>query len=174
MIDYSGDPLYYTDPNGKQRKAEIFVGVMPYSNFIFCTATSDQTRQSWLLGCKAMLEYFGAVPEYIFLDNSTSLVTRADLYEPQYCAEFKGFAGYYGFSPPAVRPGKPRDKAAVEDVASVELLEPSCLLCLFLRHVDVSLHRRSTEVHCSRNVIDGFVSVSPIEDFADLIFADHG
>ena len=114
MIDYSGDPLYYTDPNGKQRKAEIFVGVMPFSNFIFCTATSDQTRQSWLLGCKAMLEYFGAVPEYIFLDNSTSLVTRADLYEPQYCVEFKGFAGYYGFSPLAVRPGKPRDKAAVE------------------------------------------------------------
>lgn len=61
-----------------------------------------------------MLEYFGAVPEYIFLDNSTSLVTRADLYEPQYCAEFKGFADYYGFSPLAVRPVKPRDKAAVE------------------------------------------------------------
>lgn len=40
--------------------------------------------------------------------------------------------------------------------------------------VDVSPHRRSTEVHCSRNVTDGFVSVSPTEDFADLIFADHG
>ena len=37
MIDYSGDPLYYTDPNGKQRKAEIFVGVMPFSNFCWVT-----------------------------------------------------------------------------------------------------------------------------------------
>ena len=44
----------------------------------------------------------------------------------------------------------------------------------FLKHVDVSPHRRSTEVQCSRNVTDGFVSVSLTEDFADLIFADHG
>ena len=71
MIDYSGDPLHYMS-DGKIRKAEIFVAVMPYSNYIFCLATPDQKRQSWLMACKAMLEYFGAVPEYVFLDNSTS------------------------------------------------------------------------------------------------------
>lgn len=54
MIDYSGDPLFFTDSDGKRRKAEIFVGVMPYSNCIFCTATPDQTRNSWLAACKAM------------------------------------------------------------------------------------------------------------------------
>ena len=114
MIDYSGDPLYYTDSDGKRQRAEIFVGVMPYSNLTYCLATQDQTRQSWLLACKGMLEYFGAVPEYVLLDNSTSLVTKADPYAPQYCADFKGMASYYGFTPMAVRPGKPRDKAAVE------------------------------------------------------------
>lgn len=82
MIDYSGDPLHYMS-DGKIRKAEIFVAVMPYSNYIFCLATPDQKRQSWLMACKAMLEYFGAVPEYVFLDNSTSLVTKADLFAPQ-------------------------------------------------------------------------------------------
>ena len=114
MIDYSGDPLYFVEPSGKRHKAEIFVGVMPYSNYIFCVATLDQTRRSWLAGCKRMLEFFGGVPQYVFLDNSTSLVTKADLYEPEYCADFKGLAAYYGFSPMAVRPGKLRDKAAVE------------------------------------------------------------
>ena len=114
MIDYSGDRLYFTEPNGKRHHAEIFVGVMPYSNYIFCIATPDQTRQSWLGACKAMLEFFGGVPDEILLDNSTSLVTKADRYVPQYCADFKGFAAYYGFEPVAVRPGKPRDKAAVE------------------------------------------------------------
>lgn len=119
MIDYSGDPLYYTSNDGKRHKAEIFVAVMPYSNFTFCLATPDQTRQSWLKACKEMLEFFGAVPEYVFLDNSTSLVTKADLFEPQYCADFKGLAAYYDFTPMATRPGKPRDKAAVEGAVGI-------------------------------------------------------
>lgn len=119
MIDYSGDPLYYVARDGKRHKAEIFVGVMAYSNMIYCVATPDQSRQSWLMACKAMLEYFGAVPEYIFLDNSTSLVIKADLYVPKYCADFIGFAGYYGFTPMATRPGKPRDKAAVEGAVGI-------------------------------------------------------
>lgn len=119
MIDYSGDPLHYTDSDGKRHRAEIFVGVMPYSNLTYCLATPDQTRQSWLMATKAMLEYFGAIPEYILLDNSTSLVTKADRYAPQYCADFKGMANYYGFTPMAVRPGKPRDKAAVEGAVGI-------------------------------------------------------
>ena len=118
MIDYSGDPLHYMS-DGKIRKAEIFVAVMPYSNYIFCLATPDQKRQSWPMACKAMLEYFGAVPEYVFLDNSTSLVTKADLFAPQYCADFKGLASYYDFAPMATRPGKPRDKAAVEGAVGI-------------------------------------------------------
>ena len=118
MIDYSGDPLHYLS-EGKICKAEIFVAVMPYSNYIFCYATPDQKRQSWLMACKAMLEFFGAVPEYDFLDNSTSLVTKADLFVPQYCADFKGFASYYDFTPMATRPGKPRDKAAVEGAVGI-------------------------------------------------------
>lgn len=119
MIDYSGDPLHYITRDGKRHKAEIFVGVMAYSHLIFCMATEDQTRQSWLLGIKSMLEYFGAVPQYVFLDNSTTLVTHTDNYDPQYCAEFKGFAGYYGFTPMAVRPEKPRDKGSVEAAVGI-------------------------------------------------------
>ena len=118
MIAYSRDPLHYMS-DGKIRKAEIFVAVMPYSYFIFCLAKPDQKRQSWLIACKAMLEYFSAVPEYVFLDNSTSLVTKADLFAPQYCADFKGLASYYDFAPMATRPGKPRDKAAVEGAVGI-------------------------------------------------------
>lgn len=61
----------------------------------------------------------------------------------------------------------------VQNAASVELLVRSCLLDLFLRHVCVSPHRWSTEVHCSRNLTDGFVSLSSTENFTDLIFVDH-
>ena len=57
-----------------------------------------------------MLEFFGAVPEYVLLDNSTSLVTKADLFEPQFCADFKGMAAYYDFAPMAARPGRRRSR----------------------------------------------------------------
>ena len=119
MMDYSGDRLYYVDSNGKKCKAEIFVGVLAHSGLIFCMATPDQTRLSWLSGCQKMLEYFGAVPQYIFFDNSTSLVVKADKYEPKYCDDLLGFAEYYGFVPYACRPGAPRDKAMVENAVGI-------------------------------------------------------
>lgn len=119
MIDYSGDPLYYTGRDGVKHKADIFVGVLPFSNYIFCLATKDQTRQSWLLACRLMLEYFGGVPRYIYLDNSTGLVIKADRYNPKICNEFKAFSAYYGFCPYPVRPGHPRDKGAVEGVVGI-------------------------------------------------------
>lgn len=119
MIDYSGNPLHYMTSDGRLCRAEIFVGVLAYSNLIFCTATADQTRNSWIAACIKMLEYFEAVPNYIFLDNSTSLVLKADIYEPKVCDEFRALAAYYGFTPFPVRPGKPKDKAMVEGAVRI-------------------------------------------------------
>lgn len=119
MIDYSGDPLYYTTRDGAKHRAEIFVGVLPFSNYIFCLATKDQTRLSWLQGCRLMFEYFGAVPRYVYLDNSTSLVIKADRYTPQICNELKAFSAYYGFCPYPVRPAESRDKGAVEGAVKI-------------------------------------------------------
>ena len=115
MIDYSGDGLYYQTPAGKQVKVEIFVGVLASSGYVFCTATPDQKRESWLDSIANMLKFFGGVPECILLDNSTSLVKRADWVEPQFCDEFKSQARFFGFYPDATRPGKPRDKGLVEN-----------------------------------------------------------
>ena len=55
----------------------------------------------------------------LFRERCTSLVTKADLFEPQFCADFKGMAAYYDFAPMAARPGKPRDKAAVEGAVGI-------------------------------------------------------
>ena len=62
-----------------------------------------------------MLDFFGGVPKHIYLDNSTSLVLKADKYNPKICNEYREFCDYYGTIPVAVRPGKPKDKAAVEN-----------------------------------------------------------
>ena len=114
MIDYSGDGLCITKEQNSV-KAQIFVGVLPASGYIFCYATARQTRDDWLDAQIKMLEYFDGVPREIYLDNSTSLVTKADKYQPQVCSQYKAFCDYYGTQPVPVRPGAPRDKAAVEN-----------------------------------------------------------
>ena len=116
MIDYSGDTLPWT-PNGlgKVAAAQIFVGVLPASGYIFCCATERQTRDDWLDAQTKMLTFFGGVPKHIYLDNSTSLVTKPDKYCPRIRRQYREFCDYYGTIPVAVRPGKPRDKAMVEN-----------------------------------------------------------
>ena len=116
MIDYSGDGLTYR-PEGETKvaNAQIFVGVLAASGYIFCCATPRQTRDDWLDAQVKMLDFFGGVPRQIYLDNSTSLVVKANKYDPTISLRYREFCDYYGTIPVAVRPGKPRDKALVEN-----------------------------------------------------------
>lgn len=124
MIDYSGDPLHLQQEDGKRISVQVFVAVMPYSNYTFAFATPKQTRNDWLDALIELMAFLGGVPEYIYLDNSTSLVTKADAHNPQVCKEFQSFCDYYGTTPYPVSPGKPRHKAAVE--GAVRLVQERC------------------------------------------------
>ena len=122
MIDYSGDGLAVTEGD-KNIKAQIFVGVLAASGYIFCYATAHQTRDDWLDAQIKMFEFFGGVPREIYLDNSTSLVSKPDKYQPKVCAQYQEFCNYYGTRPVPVRPGQPKDKAAVENTVKLVQLK---------------------------------------------------
>lgn len=124
MIDYSGDPLYLQQEDVHRIAVQVFVSVMPYSNYTFAFATPKQTRNDWLDALIELMSFLDGVPEYIYLDNSTSLVTRADAHNPQVCKEFQSFCDYYGITPYPVSPGKPRHKGAVE--GAVRLVQERC------------------------------------------------
>ena len=111
MIDYSGDGLPITTETGKVSKAQIFVGVLGCSGLIYCQATPGQTREDWLTATAAMFHYFGGLTEELWLDNSTSLVKKADAYSPVLSEEFKAFCLRYGIVGYPVAPSKPRHKA---------------------------------------------------------------
>lgn len=126
MIDYSGDTVTLKKTGAKQNTtAQIFVGVLPASGYIFCFATPRQTRDDWLDAQVKMLEYFDGVPKHIYLDNTKALVIKADKYAPKICEEYLGFCDYYGTIAVAVRPGKPRDKAMAEN--AVRLVQTKIL-----------------------------------------------
>ena len=128
MIDYAGTKMFVIDPNTGERKAvNIFVGILAYSNFTFCMATPRQTRDDWIDAIVEMLNYFGGVPRYIYLDNSTSLVTKASKFNPTISNEMKSLCEYYGCEAFAVSPGEPTHKALVEGAVKLvgkRILEP--------------------------------------------------
>ena len=119
MIDYSGDGITVSPPEGKKSTAQIFVGVLGCSGYIFCCATPDQTKSSWLHAIKRMLTFFGGVPECILLDNSTSLVRRADNFHPLMNDDFQALCDFYQTSSHACRPAHPRDKGLVENAVGL-------------------------------------------------------
>lgn len=115
MIDYSGDGIDIVNGDtGEISTAQIFVAVLAHSSYSFCYATARQTRDDWLEAIVKALEFIGGVPQYIFLDNSTSLVVRASKVDPAICAELQGLTDYYDTHAFPLTPNKPKEKAAVE------------------------------------------------------------
>ena len=115
MIDYSGDGLKWKDNDGVVHTAQIFVGVLCFSGLIFCCATARQTRQDWFSAIVSMFHAFDGVTEEIWLDNSTSLVKKADTFDPELSEDFKNLCSYYDVVGYAVAQGKCRHKALVEN-----------------------------------------------------------
>lgn len=120
MIDYSGDGIKWHDRRtNTERVAQIFVGILPFSGLIFCTATESQKREAWIGAMADMFTFFNGVTEELWLDNSTSLVRKADKYDPQISPEFNSFCRFYDVSPLPVEPGRPRHKAPVENAVGL-------------------------------------------------------
>lgn len=116
MIDYSGDGIDYVDTKkNKVCTAQIFVGVLGHSGMIFCRATPDQKRDSWLTAIADMFAAFGGVTEELWLDNATPLVIKASRLEPTLSPEFVNFCEQYDTEPRAVAPGEPTYKGLAEN-----------------------------------------------------------
>ncbi len=57
MVDFAGDKLPYVDPEtGEIRKAEVFVGCMPYSDYIFVYCVPSQRTEDFLFALRMCLE----------------------------------------------------------------------------------------------------------------------
>ncbi len=120
FVDYAGLTMSITDPHtGEETKAQIFVGVMGASNYIFAEATASQTLEDWLGSHTRMLEFFGGVPEIIVPDNPKSGVTRACRYDPDTNPAYAQWANHYNTIVIPTRPRKPKDKAKAENAVQI-------------------------------------------------------
>lgn len=81
FVDYAGQTIDVVEPaTGEIRDAQLFVGVLGASNYLYAEATWTQTLPDWIGAHVRMLEYFGGVPALIVPDNLKAGVTHACYY----------------------------------------------------------------------------------------------
>jgi transposase len=128
FVDYAGQTIDVVDPGtGELRAAQLFLGVLGASSYLYAEATWMQTLPDWIASHVRMVEYFGGVTALIVPDNLRSGVTTASFYEPVVNATYQDFATHYGTAILPTRVARPRDKAKVESgvlVAARWLLAP--------------------------------------------------
>ena len=115
FIDYTGKKLCFVDRHtGEQKEAEVFVGILPCSQYTYVEASQSQQRDELIGSVRRCIEYFGGVPEAIVSDGLKSAVSKASKYEPVINKTFKDFALHHGCVVDPARPYSPQDKALVE------------------------------------------------------------
>ena len=70
FVDYAGMTVPWINPaTGEIHEAQIFVGALGASQFIFAEATAAQQIPDWIQSHVRMWEYFGGVSEIVVPDN---------------------------------------------------------------------------------------------------------
>lgn len=119
-VDYAGPTVPIVDPKtGEIREAQIFVGVLGASNFIYAEAHHRQDLEHWIAAHTRMFAEFGGVPAIIVCDNLKAAVTKAHRHAPEIHATYRDLADHYRTAILPARPYKPKDKAKVENAVQV-------------------------------------------------------
>mgnify|MGYP001758014465 CR=1 FL=1 len=97
-------------------KASLFVAICPYSSLLSVSATANEKMDNWMSCHVKSLDYLGKCPGIIVPDNAPTATYQPVKNKPGRCIQerYADFADSYDILLVPARPGKPRDKAAVE------------------------------------------------------------
>lgn len=138
FVDYAGLTMEWIEPaTGVIHKAQIFVGCLGCSHFIFAEATKSQSMDDWIGSHIHMFEAFGGVTQMVIPDNLKSGVTKAHRYDPDINRSYHEMALHYDVAVMPTRVVSPRDKAKVE--SAVQIVERQIIAPL-RHHTFTSLH----------------------------------
>lgn len=115
FVDYSGSKLQYVNRNsGELIDAEVFVAILPCSQYTYVKASASQKREDFIDGINSALQWIGGVPKAIVTDNLKSAVSKGHKYAPEINKTLQGLALHYDCVIDPTRPYHPKDKALVE------------------------------------------------------------
>ena len=115
-VDFAGDRLEIIDElTAEVRKVEVFVAILPCSQYTYCEAVWTQKKEDLIKACENAIHFYGGAPLAIVPDNLKAAVTRSDRNEPVINPDFSAFAEHYGCAVVPARVRRPKDKALVEN-----------------------------------------------------------
>ena len=113
QVDFGAGPML-RHPDGKERRAWAFVMTLAHSRHQYVEFVWDQKVATWL-GChRRALEWFGAVPARIIVDNAKCAIIKACSHDPLVQRAYAECAEGYGFKIDACPPHDPQKKGIVE------------------------------------------------------------
>lgn len=119
-VDFAGDRLeIFDEAIAQSRKVEVFVAILPCSQYTYCEAVWSQKKEDLIGTCERAILFYGGAPCAIVPDNLKGAVTRSDRYEPVINADFAAFAEHYGCAVVPARVRRPKDKALVENAVKL-------------------------------------------------------
>lgn len=116
-VDWAGDTMSYVDRvTGELKTVYIFVAVLPASSYPFAYAYGDTKTANWIDAHVRAYEYFGGVPRITIPDNTKTAVIKSDRVDPLLNKSYSEMASHYRTTIIPARAGKPKDKAADENM----------------------------------------------------------
>lgn len=159
-VDFCGKRLSYTDKaTGEVVAVEVFVAILPCSQYTFVKAVPSQKREDLISCLGACMRWLEGVPQAIVSDNLKSAVSKAHKYAPVINKTLADFALHYSCAVDPARPYHPQDKALVE--RSVELVYQRIYYPLS-KHTFFSIESLNAEL------------VTMVEIYNDYLFAHGG
>ena len=115
-IDFAGDRLEYVNrETGEVVKVQLFVAVLPASDYAFAMAVPTQNVDDFCHAVDSCLRWLGGAPRQLVCDNLKSAVVKPDRYCPTINNAFEQLANHYGCAISPARVRHPKDKAQVEN-----------------------------------------------------------
>ena len=137
-VDWAGDQVPFIHPKTlKAEQAQIFIGILGYSQLIFAHATATQQKPDFFQSHRLMYEFFGGVPLVTAPDNTKTAVIKTHLYDPDLNPEYRELAHHYGTAIVPARPYRPKDKALVEGAVKLVM---RAMRWRYRRHTFTSLN----------------------------------
>ncbi|WP_209405577.1 LuxR C-terminal-related transcriptional regulator [Pseudozobellia sp. WGM2] len=111
FIDYTGKKLHIVEKgHGGSSSVEVFVVILPNSQYTFVDACNSQRREDLIPCCNNDFHFYGGVPKAIVSVNLRSAVTRSSRYGAQINRGFKHFARHYNCVINLAKGYSPQDK----------------------------------------------------------------
>lgn len=116
-VDWAGTtiPIYDRTLENIVDKAYLFVGVLPFSQYMFAQASIDMKEEAWIRHHIDMFHYFERVPLICVCDNcKTAIISHKKYEEIVFNSSYYEMAEYYGMAILPARVRTPRDKNSTE------------------------------------------------------------